>query len=147
LFQLAPADRAYFGRKDYQQTLVVRQMVADLNVPIDVRICPIVRESDGLAMSSRNAYLSTDERRQALSLSKSLNLAEQLVDKGERNVESIRRTMQREINNAHGVEVQYIAFVADGTMAPVTTIDGPTTIAIAATVGKTRLIDNTLVSG
>ena len=147
LFQQAPADRAYFGRKDYQQTLVVRQMVADLNVPIDVRICPIVREPGGLAMSSRNAYLSTDERRQALSLSKSLNLAKPLVDDGERDVETIRRAMQRAIDSAGGVDVQYIAFVADGTLTPVTTIDGPTTIAIAATVGKTRLIDNTLVSG
>ena len=79
LFQLAPADRAYFGRKDYQQTLVVQRMVADLNVPIDIRVCPIVREPDGLAMSSRNAYLSEDERRRARSLSQSLRLAEELV--------------------------------------------------------------------
>jgi pantoate--beta-alanine ligase len=146
LFQLAPADRAYFGRKDYQQTLVVRQMVADLNVPIDVRVCPIIREADGLAMSSRNAYLSADDRRRATVLSKSLVLTEQLVQEGERNVEAIRRAMQREIDAISDVDVQYIAFVADGTVTPVTTINGPTTIAIAATVGKTRLIDNTLVS-
>ena len=86
LFQLAPADRAYFGRKDYQQTLVVRQMVADLNVPIDVRVCPTVREPDGLAMSSRNVYLSADERRRAVALSQSLRLAEQLASEGERDV-------------------------------------------------------------
>ena len=97
LFQLAPADRAYFGRKDYQQTLVVRQMVADLNVPIDVRVCPTVREPDGLAMSSRNAYLSPDERRRAVALSRSLRLAEQLAREGERNVETIRQQMLREI--------------------------------------------------
>ena len=101
LFQLAPADRAYFGRKDYQQTLVVRQMVADLNVPIDVRVCPIVREPDGLAMSSRNAYLSPDERQRALALSRSLRLAERLVAEGERDVAAIRQQMLREIES-HG---------------------------------------------
>ncbi len=147
LFQLAPADRAYFGRKDYQQSLVVRQMVADLNVQIDIRVCPIIREPDGLAMSSRNAYLSADQRRQALVLSHSLKLAEQMVDGGERDIETIRRAMRREIDSARGVEPQYIEFVADGSVTPVETIDGPTTIAIAAKVGKTRLIDNTLVSG
>jgi pantoate--beta-alanine ligase len=97
-------------------------------------------------MSSRNVYLSIDKRQQALALSKSLNLAERLVEKGERDVEMIRSAMQREIDSFGGVDVQYIAFVADGTMTPVKSIDGPTTIAIAATVGKTRLIDNTLIS-
>jgi pantoate--beta-alanine ligase len=145
LFQLAPADRAYFGRKDYQQTLVVRQMVADLSVSIDVRVCPIMREADGLAMSSRNRYLSPDERRRALALSRSLRLAEEIAANGERNVNTIHQKMTREIENAGGVNIQYIAFVADGTVTPVERIDGPTTIAIAAIVGKTRLIDNTLV--
>ena len=145
LFQLAPADRAYFGRKDYQQTLVVRQMVADLSVPIEVRVCPTVREPDGLAMSSRNRYLSPDERRRALALSRSLRLAEELVARGERNVSAIRQKLIREIESAGGVNIQYIAFVADGTVTPVEQIDGPTTVAIAATVGKTRLIDNTVI--
>jgi pantoate--beta-alanine ligase len=146
LFQLAPADRAYFGRKDYQQTLVVKQMVADLNVPIDVRVCPTVREPDGLAMSSRNAYLSGEERTRALALSGSLRLAEQLAAKGERDVAVIREQMQRELTRPGGVNVQYIAFVKDGTLDQVETIDGPTTITIAATVGNTRLIDNTLIA-
>jgi pantoate--beta-alanine ligase len=146
LFQLAPADRAYFGRKDYQQTLVVRQIVRDLNVPIDVRVCPIVREPDGLAMSSRNRYLSSDERRRAASLSKSLRLAERLVAGGERDVATIRERMLHELSNSRGVDLQYIAFVADGTVNAVNQITEPTTVAIAATVGKTRLIDNTLVS-
>jgi pantoate--beta-alanine ligase len=82
LFHLAPGNRAYFGRKDYQQTIVVRQMVADLNVPIDVRVCPTIREPDGLALSSRNTYLSTDERRRAVALWRSLRVAEQLADDG-----------------------------------------------------------------
>jgi pantoate--beta-alanine ligase len=145
LFQLAPADRAYFGRKDYQQTLVVRQMVNDLNVPIDVRVCPIIREPDGLAMSSRNAYLTAEERKRAVALSSSLRLAEQLAAQGERDVAAIRQQMQRELERPGGVDVQYIAFAADGTLTPVPTITGPTTVAIAATVGKTRLIDNTLI--
>jgi pantoate--beta-alanine ligase len=145
LFLLAPADRAYFGRKDYQQTIVVRQMVADLNVPIDVRVCPTIREPDGLAMSSRNVYLSPDERRRAAALSKSLRLAEQLARDGERDVATIRRLMQQEIDAADGIKVQYIAFVADGSLTPVAQINGPTTVALAAIVGNTRLIDNTLI--
>ena len=146
LFQLALADRAYFGRKDYQQTLVVRQMVADLNVPIDVRVCPIVREPDGLPMSSRNAYLTPDDRRRAQALYRSLRLAEELAASGQRDVASVRQQMLREIERTGGIEVQYIAFVADGTVTPVETITGPTTVAVAAVVGKTRLIDNILVS-
>jgi pantoate--beta-alanine ligase len=145
LFQLAPADRAYFGRKDYQQTLVIKRMVADLNVPIDIRVCPIVREPDGLAMSSRNAYLSEDERRRARSLSQSLHLAEDLVAGGEQDVATIRKQMEQEINRA-GAKLQYIAFVADGTVTPVEKVTGPTTIALAALLGNTRLIDNTVVS-
>jgi pantoate--beta-alanine ligase len=145
LFQLAPADRAYFGRKDYQQTLVVRQMVRDLKVPIDIRVCPIVREPDGLAMSSRNAYLSTSERTRALALSRSLKLAEELVRGGEHDVTKIRSAIESEIESAGSIDLQYVAFVADGTLEPVTAISGPTTIALAAVVGKTRLIDNTLV--
>jgi pantoate--beta-alanine ligase len=121
-------------------------MVADLNVPIDVRECPIVREADGLAMSSRNAYLSGDERQRAVGLYRSLRLAEDLAAEGERDVATIRRQMQREIERTGGIELQYLAFVADGTLTPVETITGPTTIAVAARVGKTRLIDNTLVS-
>jgi pantoate--beta-alanine ligase len=145
LFQLAPADRAYFGRKDYQQTLVVKQMVADLNVAIDVRVCPTVREPDGLAMSSRNAYLTAEERKRALALFRSLRLAEQLAARGERDVTKIREQMQRELARPGGVNVQYIAFLTDGTLNHVEAIDGPTTVAVAAKVGKTRLIDNTLI--
>jgi len=147
LFQLVPADRAYFGRKDYQQTIVVRQMVADLNVPIDVRVCPTVREADGLAMSSRNAYLSADERKRAVALSQSLRLAEKLAADGEHDVEKIRQQMLKSIESFGSVIVQYIKFVTDGTLTPVDRIAGLTTVVIAATVGKTRLIDNMLIGG
>jgi pantoate--beta-alanine ligase len=142
LFQLAPADFAYFGQKDYQQTLVMRQMVADLDVPIEIRVCPTVREPDGLAMSSRNAYLSVEERHSAVVLSQSLRLAEELVAQGERSVASIRAKMETHLHQAGGIALEYIAFVADGTITPVTTIAGPTVVALAAKVGKTRLIDN-----
>ena len=145
LFQLVPANRAYFGQKDYQQTLVVRQMVADLNVPIEVRVCPTVREPDGLAMSSRNAYLSPDERRQALMIPHSLRLAESLVAAGVRDVAAIRAQMAALIEQVSGVTIEYITLVADGTVTPVTEILGPTIIAIAAKVGRTRLIDNARV--
>ncbi len=145
LFQIVPADRAYFGHKDYQQTIVVHQMVRDLNVPIEIRVCPTVREPDGLAMSSRNAYLSPDERRRALVLSRSLRLAEQLAIGGERDAATIRRKMQEEIDRVGGVDVQYIALVAEGTVTPVDEITGPTVVALAAQVGQTRLIDNTTI--
>jgi pantoate--beta-alanine ligase len=146
LFQLAPAERAYFGRKDYQQTIVIRQMVADLNVPIDVRVGPTIREPDGLAMSSRNAYLSADERRRATSLSRSLKLAEELAAEGETNADSIRDRMLTELAQVGGINVQYIAFVAEGTLTPVQEITGPTAVVLAATIGKTRLIDNALIN-
>jgi pantoate--beta-alanine ligase len=145
LFHLAPADRAYFGRKDYQQTLVVKQMVKDLDVPIEICVCPIVREPDGLAMSTRNVHLTAAERVQARSLSQSLRLAERLVKSGERNTAALRRQMQQLIDLAGSAEVQYIAFVSDGTVTTVDRIDGPTVVAIAAKVGNTRLIDNTLL--
>jgi pantoate--beta-alanine ligase len=146
LFQLAPIDRAYFGQKDYQQTLVVRKMVADLNVPVDIRVCPTVRESDGLAMSSRNAYLTSDERRRAVALSQSLRLAEELAAGGERDVALIRAKMEEHLRQAEVADIDYIAFVADGTLSPVTALIGPTVVALAAKIGKTRLIDNLRIS-
>ena len=95
LFQIVPAEFVYFGRKDYQQSLVVRRIVADLNVPTEIRVCPTVREADGLALSSRNVYLSADERRRALALSQSLRLAERMAQEGVRDVATIRDQMQR----------------------------------------------------
>jgi pantoate--beta-alanine ligase len=142
LFQLVPADRAYFGRKDYQQSLVVRRMVADLNMPIEIRVCPIVRDPDGLALSSRNAYLSAEQRERALTLSGGLRLAEAAYAAGERNADVIRRQMFSHLGAVGGVEVEYVAIVRDGTVEEVAAIDGPTTIVIAVRVGATRLIDN-----
>jgi len=142
LFQFAPADRAYFGEKDYQQTLVVQRMVADLNVPIEIRVCPTIREPHGLAMSSRNAYLAADERRRAAAIYQSLQLAGALVEQGICDVATLRARMLERLRAAGGMEIQYIAFVADGTVTPVSEVAGPTVVAIAAKVGSTRLIDN-----
>ena len=142
LFECVPADRAYFGRKDYQQTLVVRRMVADLNLPIDVRVCPIVRDADGLALSSRNVYLSAEERRRALALSQSLRLAEEIISGGERDALVVRERMLALIAAVGGVGVEYVAIMRDGAVDEVAEIDGPVTIAVAARVGTTRLIDN-----
>lgn len=142
LFQMVPADRAFFGRKDYQQSLVVERMIADFNLPIQLVLCPTVRESDGLAMSSRNAYLNPDERLQAASLWKSLQLAESLHKQGEREVAKIAKQMWGCLGVAGINQVDYIAFLTPGTVEPVTTIKGPTVVALAARVGQTRLIDN-----
>jgi len=145
LFQIVPADRAYFGRKDYQQTLVVRQLVADLNVPTEIRVCPIVREPDGLAMSSRNARLSSVERRQATVLWKSLQLAATLYADGETDASKIRESMKTLIAGSDRVRLEYIAFLAENTVREVRSIEGPTLVTIAAKVGKVRLIDNHLL--
>ena len=142
LFMIAPADRAYFGQKDYQQTVVVRRMVADLNLPIEVVVCPTVREADGLAMSSRNAYLSADERQRALSLSRALREAERLYAGGERDASTLREAARSVIAATKGVELQYVAVLRDGTMDQVEAIDSAAVIAVAARVGQTRLIDN-----
>jgi pantoate--beta-alanine ligase len=145
LFNAIPADVAYFGQKDYQQTLVVRRMVADLNVPIRIAVCPIVREPGGLAMSSRNVYLSPDDRRRALVLSQSLNLAEQMVADGERNPATILAQMRERFAQAGVDRIDYIALADPETLAPVTQIRGGTVALIAAHVGKTRLIDNRII--
>jgi pantoate--beta-alanine ligase len=147
LFQLVPAHRAYFGQKDYQQTLVVRRMVSDLNLPIEIRVCPTVRDADGLALSSRNAYLSPDERRRALALWQSLKLAEAIYADGEREAANIKAAMLAHFQAVGGLNVEYIAIVREGTVEETPHIEGPTVIAVAARIGATRLIDNHRIAG
>ena len=142
LLQMVPADRAFFGRKDYQQTLVVRQLIEDFNLPVDLRVCPIVREADGLARSSRNAYLGRADRERAPALRQALLLAERKHAAGETSVAAIRREME-EYLTTHGIDdIEYIAFLVDNSVEEVTDLSGPTVIAIAARLGKTRLIDH-----
>lgn len=146
LFNIIPAHRAYFGRKDYQQTLVVQQMVRDFNLPVEVVLCPTVREPDGLAMSSRNAYLSPAERRQANAIFRSLQLTEELYRAGEIEVSTLEMKMRNCLKDADIRNIDYIAFVAAGTVTPVDKISGPTVVALAARIGQTRLIDNHLIT-
>jgi len=142
LFNIVQPDRAYFGQKDAQQAVIIRRMVADLDMPIEIVVCPIVRESDGLAMSSRNAYLSPAHRRQARCLSESLRLAEQMVRGGERRARPIVEAMRAHIVSAGPCEIDYVAAVDPETLQPVETIDRPCMFAIAVRIGSTRLIDN-----
>jgi pantoate--beta-alanine ligase len=142
LFNAVPADAAYFGHKDYQQSAVIRRMVQDLNVPIEIRVMPTVREPDGLAMSSRNVYLSPEERRRALSLSQALKLAEQLALDGERDAAFIRRRMHEKLQSGGVDRIDYATIVDPETLIELEQLDGPAIALIAAHVGKTRLIDN-----
>jgi len=145
LLCMVQPDVAFFGQKDYQQALVIRRMVAELNVPVEIRTCPIVREPDGLAMSSRNAYLSPSERRDALVLWKSLCLARELVAGGERTAETVAQRMREIILSAEGAEIDYVALVDPETLEPVDRIDRPVLAALAVRIGRTRLIDNCLL--
>ncbi len=142
LFQMVPAERAFFGRKDYQQLLVIEKMVADFNLPIEITACPTVRESDGLAMSSRNAYLNPSERQQAATLWKALTLAESLHQAGETDADNISQKMRGCLAAAGIDSIDYVAFLAEGTVEPVSKISGRTVVALAARVGQARLIDN-----
>ena len=145
LFNMVGAQVAYFGQKDYQQALVIKRMVADLDVPIEIRVCPIVREPDGLAMSSRNAYLSPDARQRALVLWKSLCLAGELVEQGQRSARAIAEKMRAVIAMAGDAKIDYIALVDPDTLEPVTVVERPTLVAVAVQIDGTRLIDNCLI--
>jgi len=142
LLQLVPAELAYFGRKDYQQTLVVQRMLTDLNLPTELRVCPTVREEDGLAMSSRNAYLKGDERKCAAEIYASLRQAKAMIAGGETQVANLQSAVRQQLDAVGGIEVDYVVFVRAGTVQQVESIDGPTVALIAAHVGGARLIDN-----
>ncbi|MGQ9575418.1 MAG: pantoate--beta-alanine ligase [Thermoguttaceae bacterium] len=136
---------AYFGQKDYQQALVIRRLVRDLNVPTTIRLCPIVREPDGLAMSSRNRYLAPEERKRAAVLYTSLCLAKDLLAQGQTSAPAIAQQMQRILLSAQPARIDYIALVDPETLQPVQQITGPTLAALAVVIGQTRLIDNSLL--
>jgi len=144
LFMLAAPDRAYFGRKDYQQSLVVRRVAADLDLPIEIEICPIVREADGLALSSRNRYLSIEQRERALAISRGLRLAARLVAEGTRDSATIVARVQALLEQAH-LQIDYVSIADRETLEPLGSVDSPAVALIAARVGATRLIDNELI--
>ena len=145
LFHLIPADISFFGQKDYQQSLVIRHMIRDLDLPMRVVVCPTVRDGDGLAMSSRNSYLSPDERKQALALSQSLKWAAQHAADGERR-SAVLMSGMRHLFEEYGVtEIDYIALVDPDTLQEVDRVQGTTLAAVAAHIGETRLIDNCFI--
>ncbi len=144
LFNIVRPTRAYFGQKDAQQFRILRRMVENLNMDVEMVEMPIVREPDGLAMSSRNVYLSDEERREAPRLYKSLLEAKRLIDGGERDVQKIKGEIQRVLNHPL-LKIDYVEIVDEKTLIPVDRIEGDVIVAIAVFFGKARLIDNVII--
>ncbi|MFZ3091624.1 MAG: pantoate--beta-alanine ligase [Nitrospirota bacterium] len=145
LFNIVKPDKAFFGQKDYQQTVVIKRMVADLNMDIDIEVLPTVREPDGLTMSSRNSYLNQEERTAATCLYKSLMKAEELIKTGEKNSEKIIIEMKKIIEAESLARIDYINIRDADTLDDISLIDRKVVIALAVWIGKTRLIDNVVV--
>ena len=145
LFNIIAPQRAYFGQKDAQQALVIRRLIRDLNLPIELRVCPTVRESDGLALSSRNSYLSADERRAATVLKRGLDLAERLFSGGERDADRIRRRVRDLISSEPLAEIDYVSVADLETLDELESLDRPALVSLAVRFGRTRLIDNTIL--
>lgn len=142
LMNIAQPDRAYFGEKDAQQLAVIRRMVKDLNMPVEVVGCPIVREADGLAKSSRNTYLNAAERQAALVLSRSLAEGKKLLEAGETDAQTVCARITEVINAEPAARIDYVQAVDADSIEPVAAVNGTVLFAIAVYIGKTRLIDN-----
>jgi len=139
-------DLAFFGQKDAAQATIINRMVPDLNLPVEIVVCPIVREPDGLAMSSRNAYLSPQERTSALILNRSLTELKHRFERGERNAANLIATGKQVLAQEPGVRLDYFEIVDPDMLDPIQQLTGKALVAIAAFVGNTRLIDNILLS-
>ncbi len=146
LFHIVQPDLSFFGQKDAAQVAVLRKMVRDLDFPLEIIVCPTVREPDGLAMSSRNRYLSAEERQQALTLSRALQSAEKQAAHGEHRASALLQTMRATLQEEPAIRVDYIAVVDPDTLLPIDDVDAGGLLAIAADVGNTRLIDNILLA-
>ena len=147
LMNISMADRAYFGQKDAQQLAVIRRMVRDLNMNVEVVGCPIIREADGLAKSSRNTYLSEEERKAGLVLSQAVMLGQKLVAEGEKSAVAVTGAMSELISAEPLAKIDYVSMVSWDSIEPVETIEGPVLVAMAVYIGKTRLIDNFIYEG
>ena len=147
LMNISMADRAYFGQKDAQQLAVIRRMVRDLNMNVEVVGCPIIREADGLAKSSRNTYLSEEERKAGLVLSQAVKLGQKLVAEGEKSAAAVSGAMSELISAEPLAKIDYVSMVSWDSIEPVETIEGPVLVAMAVYIGKTRLIDNFIYEG
>lgn len=145
LFNIVLPDKAFFGLKDAQQVAVLQTMADDLNIPTEIVPCPIVREADGLAMSSRNVYLTDEERVQALVLSRSLELAKQLVAAGERDGTKLEQAVKNLIREQPLADIDYVEILNFRDLSPIAKIEAPALLALAVRFGKTRLIDNTVL--
>lgn len=145
LFNAVQPQKAYFGQKDAQQAAVIRRMTLDLNFPIEIVICPTVREADGLAMSSRNKYLEGEDRKAALVLFRALSAAKEAYEKGERNAEELRRRMKEVIAAEPRAQMQYVSCADYDTLEELETVTGKTLLSMAVLIGKTRLIDNFVI--
>ena len=142
LFNAVQPHKAYFGQKDAQQAAVIRQMVRDLNFPIDVIVCPIVREADGLAMSSRNKYLEGADRKAATVLFRALSAAKELYESGERNAEVLKGKMREVLESEPHAQIQYVSCTDYDSLEELEVVKGKTLLSMAVILGKTRLIDN-----
>ncbi len=147
LFNLFQPDRAYFGQKDAQQVAVLRRMVADLAFPVDVVVCPIVREADGLALSSRNVYLSPEERRAAPVLNRALCAARADFESGERDADRLRAVLERTLAEEPLARPDYVSVADAGTLLEIERVTGPALVSLAVRFGGTRLIDNVVLGG
>ena len=146
LFNIVTPDRAYFGEKDAQQLAVIKRMVRDLNFDIEIVGCPIIREEDGLAKSSRNTYLSEEERKAAVILNKSLKIGKEMIENGETNVEKVKEAIVKNLTTEPLAKIDYVEIVDFNTIEPIKTVKKPILTAIAVYIGKTRLIDNFIIN-
>jgi pantoate--beta-alanine ligase len=147
LFEIIRPDRAYFGQKDAAQVAILRKMVQDLNMDVDVMVCPIVRDADGLVMSSRNVYLSPEQRKQALVLHRALLRVQTMADRGDKSATSLREHGIEVIAEEPGAKLDYFEIVDPNTLEPVEDVSRGALVAVAAWVGTTRLIDNVVLHG
>lgn len=145
LFHIVTPDRAYFGQKDAQQLAVIRRMVRDLSMGVTIVGCPIIREEDGLAKSSRNTYLNAEERKAAVQLSRALKEGKQMIEAGERDAAKVIRAIRELLEKEPLARIDYVELVDWGSLEPVDTIEGPILTAIAVYIGTTRLIDNFII--
>ncbi|HEX6269488.1 MAG TPA: pantoate--beta-alanine ligase [Anaerolineales bacterium] len=142
LFNAVQPDKAYFGQKDAQQAAVIRRMTRDLNFPVEIVVCPIIREPDGLAMSSRNVYLDAEQRKAATVLYRSLSAAQEAYERGERDAEKLRGIMKDVLASEPLAQVQYVSCADYDTLEELDTVKGKALLSMAVLIGKTRLIDN-----
>ncbi|MFC1862074.1 4-phosphopantoate--beta-alanine ligase, partial [Chloroflexota bacterium] len=145
LFNIVQPTKAYFGQKDAQQAIVIKKMVADLNMNLEVVVCPTVREADGLAMSSRNTYLNPEERKAALVLHQALNLAQQVWSQGEQDAEKVRQKMIGLIQKQPLATIDYVSIADPETLKELDKVKPPALVSLAVKIGKTRLIDNVVL--